>query len=152
MFNEVILPLSRRRFFATFAGKWGVIWLAPGIYAVLEHIATKFHRLSRYFRGQAFQGCHILGDRFYGCTADWKLFSNTHWAILSVHELWCSRKHVHSGWNDKKALFDTKVITISCLYGVIHYGSRKPETLITSVMNNIGHSTPLHSTYRVAYY
>jgi len=52
------LALVPAVFFATFVGKWRVI-LPPGISRVLEHVATKFQRLSPYFRSQAFQWCHF---------------------------------------------------------------------------------------------
>ena len=38
----------------------GDYFTTPGISTVLEHISTKFQRLSPYFRGQAFHWCHSL--------------------------------------------------------------------------------------------
>ena len=51
-------PCPGNDFFATFAGNWGV-FLPPGISLILEHITTKFQRLSPYFRCQAFQWCNF---------------------------------------------------------------------------------------------
>jgi len=102
LFNVTVVPAT---VFCDVRRQMGGIFTPPpGISRILEHIATKFQRLSPYFRCQAFYWCnfryrvtsisaknprwrppkwnvHIL--RLYG----WRrIISNTQWAIFSVHD------------------------------------------------------------------